>query len=221
MHLHLDLISGLAGDMMLGALVELGADAEEIVRQLRLLPLSEWRAEFVKRDVGHAIFGTGVVVVDLAHEHDHDHDHDHTHSHGHTHYSAIKSMIEQSSLTDSIKRRAIAIFEPIARAEARMHDTSIDDVAFHEVGAVDSIVDIVGCAIALDLLSVETLTATPVPLGRGFTHSQHGRIPVPAPATLAMLEGVPCVASGLTVELVTPTGAGILAGLVDDYLEMP
>jgi hypothetical protein len=116
---------------------------------------------------------------------------------------------------------ALDIFGHVARAEARVHGMKVEDVSFHEVGAVDSIVDIVAVAACVHYLAPDRITCSRVPLGRGFTWSQHGRIPVPAPATLFILEGVPVVASGLEKELVTPTGAGIIAALVDEFVEIP
>ena len=209
-HLHLDCFSGISGDMMLGALIELGASPEEIVAQLRQLPLSKWSVEFPKRDAGHGLHGTGVEVKESPDG-----------AHSHAHYDTIVGLIADSELPERVKQTAKSIFAPIAAAEAKVHDTSIEKVNFHEVGATDSIVDIVGVAVALDLLDVGTVSATPIPLGRGFVQCQHGRIPVPAPATLECLTEVPCYDSGLDTELVTPTGAGILAGVVTAFTRFP
>jgi uncharacterized protein (TIGR00299 family) protein len=217
MHLHLDCFSGIAGDMMLGALIDLGAAPDAVEQQLRKLDLADWSIDFPRIDAGHAIVGTGVHVHDNAHHHDHD---DH-HHHGHRHYVDIVALIDGAGLPPQVARRAQAVFARIAEAEAKVHGLSIDDVHFHEVGAVDSIVDIVGVAIALELLRVDTISASQVPLGSGFTESQHGRIPVPVPATLECLRGIPCYDSGLKVELVTPTGAGILAALATEFGPMP
>jgi uncharacterized protein (TIGR00299 family) protein len=130
-------------------------------------------------------------------------------------------MIARSPLASEVKERAQAVFARIAEAEARMHATTVEEVAFHEVGAADSIADIVGVAFGLGYLGVTSLSATPLPLGRGFTRSQHGRIPLPAPATLECLRGVPCYDSGLDVEMVTPTGAGIIGALVTEFVRFP
>ncbi len=130
-------------------------------------------------------------------------------------------MLEAAPLPAPVREMSLAIFERIAVAEARVHGMAVEDVAFHEVGAVDSIVDIVAVAACIHHLSPTRITASPVPLGRGFTWSQHGRIPLPAPATMLILEGIPVVSSGLDKELVTPTGAGILAALVDEFVELP
>ena len=224
-HLHLDCFSGIAGDMLLGALVELGADPRKIEEALRSIELGEWSIQFSREDAGHAMHGTSVRVIDADHvqgqpSHS-DHDHHHSHDHSHRHYADILKTLEAANLSQRALSMAKAIFDPIARAEAKVHNTTVDVVAFHEVGAVDSIVDIAGCAVALDLLDITSVSASPIPLGHGFTKSQHGRIPVPAPATLECLAGVPCYDSGLTVELVTPTGAGIIAGLVGQFTHFP
>ena len=196
--------------MTLGALVELGASSTELESLLRDLPLADWSVEFAKTNGGHGIFGTGVRVSC-----DRDDDHHHTR------YEDIVRLISDSGLNDRVKQSASSIFAVIAAAEAKVHNCDVKDVSFHEVGAIDSIVDIIGVSIALDLLDIDTVSATPVPLGHGFVKSQHGRIPVPAPATLECLAGVPCYDSGLDVELVTPTGAGILAGLVSSFTRFP
>ncbi len=130
-------------------------------------------------------------------------------------------MLESAPLTAGTRSRALAIFAHIAEAEAWVHGMALDEVHFHEVGAVDSIVDIVAAAACLDYLAPSRVTASVVPIGNGFTMSQHGRIPVPAPATLKILEGVPLRDTGLPKELVTPTGAGILRACVDAYGPMP
>jgi uncharacterized protein (TIGR00299 family) protein len=184
---------------------------------------------------------------DHAHDHDHDHDHVHVHVHeheheheheqgqgqgrgqgqgqgqgqggGHRHYREIREMLE-TCLTDGVRARAMAIFERIAVVEARLHGVSVDEVAFHEVGAVDSIVDIVGAAAALAWLAPARITARRVPLGGGSVMTAHGRLPVPAPATLELLAGAEVEAGGDT-ELTTPTGAAILAASASSYGPMP
>src|SRR5699024_10779817 len=131
-----------------------------------------------------------------SHSHDHHHDHghhDHDHSHGHhhhehSHYAGIVKMIEQSELTDAVKARRKMIFAPIAEAEAKIHGMAIEDVHFHEVGAVDSIVDIIATAIAIEDLGIEYIVSAPIPLGSGHIHIDHGIYPVPAPATLEMMK---------------------------------
>src|SRR5207244_3862230 len=157
------------------------------------------------------------------HHHDGDAHHDPRHAHDgkhqHTHYRDIKAMLEKH-LTGEVSRRALDIFDRIAVVEARLHGVSIEEVAFHEVGAVDSIVDIVGAAAALAWLRPTRITSRRVPLGGGTVDTAHGRLPVPAPATLELLAGADVEAGGDT-ELTTPTGAGILAASVAGYGAMP
>lgn len=166
------------------------------------------------------------------HTHEYGHDHQHVHEYGHHHegsiedgshrsYADIRSMIERSGLPRGVKERAQAIFLRLAQAEAAVHGMSVEKVSFHEVGAVDSIVDIVGVAIGLEALGIEKVTCSPLPMSRGFVRCQHGRLPLPAPATLEILRGVPVYDSGLSVELVTPTGAAIVAAMAEEFVSFP
>ncbi|MBN2047051.1 MAG: nickel pincer cofactor biosynthesis protein LarC, partial [Anaerolineaceae bacterium] len=141
--------------------------------------------------------------------------HEHTHSHHHRGYQDIAGMIQASGLNDSVKETAILIFHKLAESEAKMHGTTVEEVHFHEVGALDSIIDIVGAAIGLDYFNIERLYASSLPYGEGSVKTQHGVLPVPAPATLDLLTraGAPLRSVETTRELVTPTGAAILAAL--------
>lgn len=171
---------------------------------------------------------------DHPHSHDHDHDHDHDHSHGdhqhehsHAHHhhgrsmAEIREIIEGSELNAKVKSTALQIFEKIAVAEAYLHHSTPDDVHFHEIGGLDSLLDIVGVAWCLDYLGVEALYSSALPLSSGFVNCAHGRMPVPAPATLEMLKNVPWVPTEVRGELVTPTGAGILSALSQGYGTSP
>jgi uncharacterized protein (TIGR00299 family) protein len=224
--LYFDCFAGIAGDMTLGALLDLGVPEEAVRGELDKLPVKNYRLtrERVKRG---ALVGTKIrVLVDEEQPHSHhhhgderhEHHHDHHHHH-HTHYRDIKAMLQQY-LGGDVLARALAIFDRIAVVEARLHGVTVEDVAFHEVGAVDSIVDIVGAAAALAWLSPSRMTARRVPLGGGTVDTAHGRLPVPAPATLELLAGAEVEAGGDT-ELTTPTGAGILAASVGGYGVMP
>lgn len=165
------------------------------------------------------------------HHHDHSHKHEHLkedgHNHGdHTHqhqrsYKDIKALIEQSALSDNVKEMAIRIFTKLAHAEGKIHGQPFSEVAFHEVGAVDSIVDIVGVAILLDMLSIDTFVTSPLPLGSGMVKCQHGLIPVPAPATLELLKGIPVYSKNIKGEMVTPTGAAIISTICTEFGEFP
>ncbi|HEX6835883.1 MAG TPA: nickel pincer cofactor biosynthesis protein LarC, partial [Polyangia bacterium] len=224
--LYFDCFSGIAGDMTMGALLDLGVPEAVVRGELEKLPVKNYRLtmERVKRGalVGHKIH----VLVDEEHPHSHhdhgDHDDEHHHEHHHhhhTHYRDIKAMLEQH-LDGDVLRRALAIFDRIAVVEARLHGVTVADVAFHEVGAVDSIVDIVGAAAALAWLRPARVTSRRVPLGGGTVETAHGRLPVPAPATLELLAGAE-VEPGGDSELTTPTGAAILAASVEAYGAMP
>lgn len=158
------------------------------------------------------------------HHHDHSHEHhhhDHSHSHDHRSLSAIKHIITSSALSDSVKERALAIFQRIGEAESKIHGIPIETVHFHEVGAVDSIVDIVGACIGLEALKIEKIISSPLHVGSGTFNCAHGTYPVPGPAATELLRGVPIYAKDIEGELVTPTGAAIIATLAADYGNLP
>jgi len=156
-----------------------------------------------------------------SHEHDHDHSHSHGHHHEHRHYSDIVRMIEKAEFSPYIEEKSLAVFKEIGLAESKIHNIPLDHVHFHEVGALDSIVDIVGACIALEDLGIERIFASPVAVGNGYIKCDHGIYPVPAPATLEMLKDIPIRYTEEKGELTTPTGAGILAALVDQFCPMP
>ncbi len=238
--LYLDLISGISGDMFIGALLDLGIDAREFENQLGRLRLEGYHLH-VSRGHKGSIAGTKFDVhlsSEHAHEHEHAHAHEHVHSHvhspatpahshSHTHehsrnFSQIKSLIGESSLSDWVKQKSVAIFERIAVAEGKIHGLPPEQVHFHEVGAIDSIVDIVGGCIALELLGKPRVEASNVVEGTGFIDCAHGRFPIPSPATLAILgaRSIPVSQCDEPHELVTPTGAALLAELVDQFRPM-
>lgn len=197
-----DCFSGISGDMFLGALVDAGLPVEtlrEALEKLNLPEPVEIRVEEVHKGSMRA---TQVDVVTGE-------------SHHHRHLEDIVALIENSLLNDVVKRNSLAIFYKLAEAEARVHGTTIDHIHFHEVGALDSIADIVGIATGLDALGIERLFSSPVPFSSGQVQTQHGLLPVPAPATLEILQKAHAVMTPSTaqVELVTPTGAAVLATL--------
>ncbi|RLL46938.1 DUF111 family protein [Oceanobacillus piezotolerans] len=159
------------------------------------------------------------------HSHSHDHEHDHTHSHSQDHhhrgYSDIVKMIKAADFSERVEELALAMFKKIGIAEGKIHGVPLEEVHFHEVGAVDSIIDIVGAAILIDQLGVERIISAPVPTGSGHIHIDHGVYPVPAPATLEILRGVPVAKSELRTELTTPTGAAIAAVLAEEFSSFP
>lgn len=206
--LYFDCFSGVAGDMTLGALIDLGLDVDRMVAALRALPLSPWRLD-VRRVSKSTLTGVkvdvwvGDVIADQQPP-----DHAHAH-HGH-HYRELRDMIAHSDLPPPVIARALSAFAALAKAEARVHGTTVDDVHFHEVGAVDSVIDLVGCAWGLWALGVDVVEAAPLPISRGFVQTAHGRLPLPAPATAHLIEGLPIVPCPIQRELVTPTGAAMI-----------
>lgn len=156
-----------------------------------------------------------------AHSHEHDHSHAEETEHLHRNFNDIKELINQSDLSQKVKDLSIDIFAEVAEAEAKVHNKELNEVHFHEVGAVDSIVDIVGAAILIEMLNPDHIYASPVALGTGFVDATHGRIPVPAPATIEILKEIPVYSSGVKGELVTPTGAAIIKTLAEEFIELP
>ncbi len=201
--------SGISGDMNLAALVDLGVPEQHVLRELARLRLDdEFTVSFAKA-AKQGITGTQATVTVAGH----------AHAHPHRCYRDIKAMIAASPFNETVKAVTARVFAIIAEAEARIHDVEIDRVAFHEIGATDSIVDIFAAAICLDYLAVDTVVATPVELGSGFVRCAHGILPVPAPATLEILKDVPCLTGGVAGEATTPTGAGILKATVQRFAE--
>jgi uncharacterized protein (TIGR00299 family) protein len=204
---YLDCPSGISGDMTLAALVDAGVDLTQIQAGIDSLGLAGCRivAEEVKRKGFRALH----VKVE------------HPPEHAHRHLHHITAMIDRSRLSDRQKEIAGRIFRRLAEAEAKVHGSTIETVHFHEVGAVDSIADIVGAAIGWDLLGVERIVASPIPTGRGFVTIAHGRCSIPAPATAELLTGIPLATSEVEAELTTPTGAAIAATLVESFGPVP
>jgi uncharacterized protein (TIGR00299 family) protein len=226
--LHFDCFAGIAGDMALGALLDLGVPESAVRAELERLPVGGYRLERERVRRG-ALMGTKIrVIVEGADAHAHAHGageahdprHPHDAHHAHRHYRDIRALLT-GALAGDVRARALDIFERIAAVEARLHGLPVDEVAFHEVGAVDSIVDIVGTAAALAWLAPSAVTARPVPLGSGSVETAHGRLPIPAPATLELLAGAPVEAGGADAELTTPTGAAILAASAGAYGPLP
>jgi hypothetical protein len=157
--------------------------------------------------------------------HDHsygdEHSHSHSSSHVHRNFNDIKELINQSELNQQVKDLSIDIFEKVAKEEAKVHNKEINQVHFHEVGAVDSIVDIVGTAILIEMINPDHIYSSAVSLGTGFVDAAHGRIPVPAPATIEILNDIPVFSTGVRGELVTPTGAAIIKTLAEDFIQLP
>jgi hypothetical protein len=204
---YFDCTSGLSGDMTLGALVDLGIAMEDLQVGIDSLglPSCRLRATEVKKK------GFRATKIDVEHEPEH--------AHRHLHH--ITEMIDQSRLSDAQKNLARRIFTKLAESEAKVHGTTLQKVHFHEVGAVDSIADIVGSAIGLDLLGVDRIACSAIPTGTGHIEIAHGRVAVPAPATAELLKGCPLAECQIEAELTTPTGAAIVATVVDQFGPLP
>jgi uncharacterized protein (TIGR00299 family) protein len=204
---YLDCSSGISGDMFLGACLDSGLDEAALLQELAKLKLSsfEFKTERVLRA---GLAGIHVDVIPKG-------------SQPHLHLASIEEMIESSALSPSVEERSRRIFRRLGEAEARLHAQSIEKVHFHEVGAVDAIVDIVGACVALDLLGVEELVASPVNVGSGHVTAAHGSLPVPAPAAAELLRGIPVYSSGVEAELTTPTGAAIVSTLASSFGPLP
>jgi pyridinium-3,5-bisthiocarboxylic acid mononucleotide nickel chelatase len=233
--LYLDIFSGISGDMFIGAMIDLGADAHKLEHELEKLELGGYHLHVARKQKS----GIEGVKFDVhladhhAHSHDHPHDHhhhDHDHDHHHDHhdhdehddsrnFSEIKELISRSKLSAWVKQKSVAVFGRVAEAEGKIHGLPADEVHFHEVGAVDSIVDVVGACIALELLGKPRVLAAPVVEGTGWVKCAHGRLPVPVPATLAILgaRGIGLTQCDEPNELVTPTGAALLAEFAESF----
>jgi uncharacterized protein (TIGR00299 family) protein len=190
--------------MNLGAMIDLGVDKNYLIKELGKLNLKGWEL-IVQKDQRHGINGTKVTVKQNSHEH------------AHRHLADIEKIINNSELDSKTKELSLKIFMKVAVAEASVHGTSINQVHFHEVGAIDSIIDIVGAAICYNALNVDGVHVSTVELGSGFVKCDHGTLPVPAPATVEIIKGIPAKKGGVDFEATTPTGAAILAALGTDF----
>ncbi|HEV7503320.1 MAG TPA: nickel pincer cofactor biosynthesis protein LarC [Thermoanaerobaculia bacterium] len=244
---HLDCSSGIAGDMFLGACLDLGMPIEVLTDVVARLDLPGVSVESRKASRGGFVGTRFRVLVEGRpvegpdpeehshdhhhHPHDHPHDHGHSHSHDHPHehshdhshtrgLTEIREIIARSTLSPAVKDRAVRLFQRLGEAEAKAHGMPIEHVHFHEVGAVDSIVDLVGAAAAVEHLAPERITCGPVNVGSGRVKMAHGEVPIPAPATAELLRGIP-IFGGPGGELTTPTGAVLLAELVTEYIDLP
>ena len=206
---YFDCPSGAAGDMIMGALVDAGAPFDALRAALRALPVSGW--DLTRRDVMKGAFRATKVEVEI----------DAAAGHPHRSLADIRAILEAAPLDPAVRSRALGIFERLADAEARVHGTTRDRVHFHDVGAVDAIVDVTGAAVALSLLGIDEVHVSALPIGGGFVSGAHGRIPIPGPGTAELLRGFPVIDTGVQAELVTPTGAAILTTVATGAGRMP
>ncbi len=205
---YFDCFSGISGDMCLGALVGAGADWEQLKEELAKLPIGGHSLR-MEKVVYNGISATNIFVDLLEVEQPE------------RRLVDILQIIDDSALPGEVKEKSKVVFERLAVAEAAVHCTTPDHVHFHEVGAVDAIVDVVGTVLGLSMLGVDRIYASPLPMGKGFVRCLHGIIPLPAPATLEILMGVPVYGAGIEGELVTPTGAALIATLAGAFTGLP
>ena len=205
--LYYDCFAGISGDMNLGALIDLGVDAEYLESELAKLHIDGFHLK-IERDIRKGISGTKATVIIENPENE-----------KHRHLRHVEEIVNNSTLSQNVKTTALNIFRRIAEAEAKVHNIDIQKVHFHEVGALDSIADIVGAAICLDYLNVDKVLSSPIQLGGGTVNCAHGIMPVPAPATALIVENIPVKTGLVQHEATTPTGAAILAATVDQFTE--
>jgi uncharacterized protein (TIGR00299 family) protein len=207
---YFDCFAGASGDMILGSLMDAGLELDQLKAELAKLHLTHYDLQ-IKKVVKKGIGGCqALVVVDEDHHHQH-----------HRHLADIKNIIAQSDLEDSIRQRSIAIFTRLAEAEAKVHRTGIEQIHFHEVGAMDAIIDVVGAVAGIAALGIQKIFCSPLHLGSGTVECAHGTLPIPAPATAELVKGKPVYSTGVLGELLTPTGAAILTTLASDFGPMP
>src|SRR6185436_1278869 len=205
--LYFDCFAGASGDMILGAMVAAGVDPDFLRTQLSTLPVTGFDINF--ETVNRSGLSATYARVETAPEHKH------------RHLSDIKKIIESSRLSDAVKQRAVQIFTRLAEAEARVHNEPVDHVHFHEVGALDAIVDVVGAAICFDALKTDRFVCSPLHVGSGMVKMAHGQFPIPPPAVAELLKGVPFYAMEIKGELLTPTGAAIITTVCSEYGPIP
>jgi len=205
---YFDCFSGISGDMCLGALISAGVDFNLLKEELAKLSVLGYDLR-LEKTIRNGINAAN-VFVDLLEANQPE-----------RHLVDITQNIDKSALPEAVKEKSKVVFNALARAEAVIHDIPIDKVHFHEVGAVDAIIDVVGTVLGLSLLGVDKVYASPLPMGKGLIKCSHGIIPSPAPATLEIIRGVPIYGTDIEEELVTPTGAALICSLAEDFVNMP
>lgn len=207
---YFDCFSGASGDMIIGSLLDAGLDIEKLKQEVSKLNLTHYGLE-VEQAMKGTIGGSKAIISVQQHHH----------HHHHRKLDDIKEIITNSEIEESIKQQSIAIFIRLAEAEAKVHRTDIEQIHFHEVGAMDTIIDVVGAVAGFQLLGIETIYCSPFNVGSGTVECAHGIMPVPAPATTELIKGKPVYSAGGEGELLTPTGAAILTVLSREFGPMP
>lgn len=207
--LYFDCFAGASGNMILGALVALGVDKNELIEQLKFLDVSDFEIEFRTMDKS----GISAIHAEVKISPEH----------AHRHLRDIEKIINDSRLKDSVKKRAIAIFTKLAEAEAKVHGTDVQKIHFHEVGAMDAIIDVVGACVGFEILGIEKFYCSKIHTGSGFVKMAHGKFPIPPPAVAEILQSVnaPVYQTEIEGELITPTGAAIIATLCEEFGALP
>ena len=205
--LYFDCFAGASGNMILGALVALGVDEKELIEQIKLLDIAEFSIEFSTRDKS----GIAAVHAEVVFQEEKIHRHLHN----------IEKIINDSRLSESVKNRAVKIFIKLAEAEAKVHGIDVQKVHFHEVGAIDAIVDVVGACVGFEMLEIERFACSKIHVGSGFVKMAHGKFPVPPPAVAEILTNVPIYSTEIEGELITPTGAAIIATVCEEFGKIP
>ena len=226
--LYLDCASGISGNMFIGACLQLGVPEKFLRGEFEKLNLAD-EYELKINDVIKNGIGAAYFDVEVLHEHHHEHQEDepanvhHLHQHHHEHRTLadIRNIIDATNFDSAVKNCALSIFNNIAAAEGKVHNVPPDEVHFHEVGAIDSIIDIIGCAICLDYLEVKKVFVSKINVGSGFVKCAHGLMPIPAPATAELLQGFKTYSYGAEKELTTPTGAAIVKTLAELSIDLP
>lgn len=218
---YFDCFAGISGNMLLGAFLDAGVPEERLRSELAKLNVTGYELK-IQRVIKQGIAAVHADVELVHHHHDHEHHHEHHHHHHHHRYLPdIYAILDQSALAQAVKDNSKKIFLCLAEAEAKVHGTTVDKIHFHEVGAVDSIVDIVGAAFCLHYLGIEKVCASRLQTGSGFVQCSHGQMPVPAPATAELLRNIPYYNGNTEKELVTPTGAAFLAAFGTEFGAIP
>ncbi len=204
--LYFDCFAGASGNMILGGLVSLGVDSKQLISEIKKLNISEFDIEFIK------VNRSGINSVHAKTIYDK--------GKTHKHFSDIKEIIENSVLSDSVKARSIKIFKNLAKAEAKVHGVELEKIHFHEVGAMDTIIDIIGACVGFEILEIEKFVCSKIHVGSGFVQIAHGKYPVPPPAVAELLSGIPIYSTEIVGELITPTGATIISTVCEKFSEI-
>jgi uncharacterized protein (DUF111 family) len=204
---YFDCFCGISGDMTLAALVDLGVPVDWLTDRLCRMPLAGF--DMTVKPLTRNGIQAKIVQVDIKDDR------------SSRDYAEIQNLIQNSNLSDRVKRKSLAIFKTLAEAEAAVHGCPTEKVHFHEIGGIDALVDIIGTVLCLEYLGIQAVRSSKIPLGSGFVSSRHGTLPIPAPATLEILKNIPVYGSGVHQELVTPTGAAIVATLAESFDSLP